>query len=178
MKRAWHLCMVHVVQCGDSPRELPGRGQPAGVSPCISVEVPPRGDPCIAVCDTERLLSEARSAPGPADVPRAWVKPHSGGPWLSSAPVLFPKVRHRWCELVIKHKYTEAYEQVERFLREDQVSVLSAAEIGPQHGAKLCTFVSEQRLSEFEDPLAIVSGREACPRACSPSHCLELHGSI
>ncbi|XP_060236305.1 aminopeptidase O isoform X4 [Meriones unguiculatus] len=30
------------------------------------------------------------------------------------------EVRHRWCELVIKHKYTDAYEQVERFLQEDQ----------------------------------------------------------
>ncbi|XP_052012729.1 aminopeptidase O isoform X2 [Apodemus sylvaticus] len=32
----------------------------------------------------------------------------------------FEKVRHRWCELVIKHKYTKAYDQVERFLQEDQ----------------------------------------------------------
>lgn len=30
------------------------------------------------------------------------------------------EVRHRWCELVIKHKYTKAYNQVERFLLEDQ----------------------------------------------------------
>lgn len=30
------------------------------------------------------------------------------------------EVRHRWCELVIKHKYTKAYDQVERFLQEDQ----------------------------------------------------------
>ncbi|XP_042134548.1 aminopeptidase O isoform X1 [Peromyscus maniculatus bairdii] len=30
------------------------------------------------------------------------------------------EVRHRWCELVIKHKYTKAYEQVARFLQEDQ----------------------------------------------------------
>ncbi|XP_051007096.1 aminopeptidase O [Acomys russatus] len=30
------------------------------------------------------------------------------------------EVRHRWCELVIKHKYTKAYEQIERFLQEDQ----------------------------------------------------------
>ncbi|XP_073908688.1 aminopeptidase O isoform X4 [Castor canadensis] len=33
---------------------------------------------------------------------------------------VFEKVRHRWCELIIKHKFTEAYEQVERFLQEDQ----------------------------------------------------------
>ncbi|XP_076794974.1 aminopeptidase O isoform X3 [Arvicanthis niloticus] len=32
----------------------------------------------------------------------------------------FEKVRHRWCELVIKHKYKKAYDQVERFLLEDQ----------------------------------------------------------
>ncbi|XP_061056563.1 aminopeptidase O isoform X3 [Eubalaena glacialis] len=30
------------------------------------------------------------------------------------------KVRHRWCELVVKHKYTKAYRNVERFLQEDQ----------------------------------------------------------
>ncbi|XP_046959017.1 aminopeptidase O [Lynx rufus] len=30
------------------------------------------------------------------------------------------EVRHRWCELIIKHKYTKAYKDVERFLQEDQ----------------------------------------------------------
>ncbi|XP_027734951.1 aminopeptidase O isoform X4 [Empidonax traillii] len=30
------------------------------------------------------------------------------------------EVRHRWCELVIKHKYVPGYADVERFLREDQ----------------------------------------------------------
>uniref|UniRef100_A0A8C0CR99 Aminopeptidase O (putative) n=1 Tax=Balaenoptera musculus TaxID=9771 RepID=A0A8C0CR99_BALMU len=30
------------------------------------------------------------------------------------------EVRHRWCELVVKHKYTKAYRNVERFLQEDQ----------------------------------------------------------
>ncbi|XP_006867696.1 PREDICTED: aminopeptidase O isoform X1 [Chrysochloris asiatica] len=30
------------------------------------------------------------------------------------------EVRHRWCELIVKHKYTRAYGQVERFLQEDQ----------------------------------------------------------
>ncbi|EOB03003.1 Aminopeptidase O [Anas platyrhynchos] len=29
-------------------------------------------------------------------------------------------VRHRWCELVVKHKYVPAYGDVEKFLREDQ----------------------------------------------------------
>ncbi|XP_007937334.1 aminopeptidase O [Orycteropus afer afer] len=30
------------------------------------------------------------------------------------------EVRHRWCELIVKHKYTKAYEQVEDFLQGDQ----------------------------------------------------------
>ncbi|XP_039101594.1 aminopeptidase O isoform X1 [Hyaena hyaena] len=30
------------------------------------------------------------------------------------------EVRHRWCELVVKHKYTKAYKDVERFLQQDQ----------------------------------------------------------
>lgn len=30
------------------------------------------------------------------------------------------EVRHRWCELVVKHKYTRAYGDVKRFLQEDQ----------------------------------------------------------
>ncbi|XP_065803387.1 aminopeptidase O isoform X2 [Muntiacus reevesi] len=30
------------------------------------------------------------------------------------------EVRHRWCELIVKHKYTKAYRDVERFLQEDQ----------------------------------------------------------
>nr|XP_014435393.1 aminopeptidase O isoform X1 [Pelodiscus sinensis]XP_025033633.1 aminopeptidase O isoform X1 [Pelodiscus sinensis]XP_025033634.1 aminopeptidase O isoform X1 [Pelodiscus sinensis]XP_025033635.1 aminopeptidase O isoform X1 [Pelodiscus sinensis] len=30
------------------------------------------------------------------------------------------EVRHRWCELIIKHKYTTRYAEVETFLREDQ----------------------------------------------------------
>lgn len=36
----------------------------------------------------------------------------------------FLKVRHRWCELIVKHKYTKAYKDVERFLQEDQVSFI------------------------------------------------------
>lgn len=35
-----------------------------------------------------------------------------------------PKVRHRWCELVVKHKYEPGYGDVERFLREDQVNYI------------------------------------------------------
>ncbi|KAM4879124.1 aminopeptidase O [Sylvia borin] len=30
------------------------------------------------------------------------------------------EIRHRWCELVIKHKYEPGYRDIERFLREDQ----------------------------------------------------------
>ncbi|XP_045695749.1 aminopeptidase O isoform X9 [Phyllostomus hastatus] len=30
------------------------------------------------------------------------------------------EVRHRWCELIVKHKYTKAYKHVEKFLQEDQ----------------------------------------------------------
>lgn len=30
------------------------------------------------------------------------------------------EVRHRWCELIVRHKFTAAYGQVERFLQEDQ----------------------------------------------------------
>nr|KAF6292286.1 hypothetical protein mPipKuh1_001910 [Pipistrellus kuhlii] len=30
------------------------------------------------------------------------------------------EVRHRWCELIVKHKYTRAYKTVEEFLQEDQ----------------------------------------------------------
>ncbi|XP_025215370.1 aminopeptidase O isoform X2 [Theropithecus gelada] len=30
------------------------------------------------------------------------------------------EVRHRWCELIVKHKFTKAYESVEQFLQEDQ----------------------------------------------------------
>ncbi|XP_047382095.1 aminopeptidase O isoform X3 [Sciurus carolinensis] len=33
---------------------------------------------------------------------------------------VFEKVRHRWCELVVKHRHRRAYGHVERFLQEDQ----------------------------------------------------------
>ncbi|XP_051715415.1 aminopeptidase O isoform X9 [Oryctolagus cuniculus] len=39
--------------------------------------------------------------------------------------VVFEKVRHRWCELIVRHKFTAAYGQVERFLQEDQVRLVS-----------------------------------------------------
>uniref|UniRef100_A0A8C0MIT5 Aminopeptidase O (putative) n=1 Tax=Canis lupus familiaris TaxID=9615 RepID=A0A8C0MIT5_CANLF len=37
------------------------------------------------------------------------------------------EVRHRWCELIVKHKYTKAYKDVERFLQEDQLPRLDQA---------------------------------------------------
>lgn len=37
---------------------------------------------------------------------------------------LLLKVRHRWCELIVKHKYVAGYADVEKFLKEDQVSVV------------------------------------------------------
>uniref|UniRef100_A0A8C6YE75 Peptidase M1 leukotriene A4 hydrolase/aminopeptidase C-terminal domain-containing protein n=1 Tax=Naja naja TaxID=35670 RepID=A0A8C6YE75_NAJNA len=32
------------------------------------------------------------------------------------------EVRHRWCEMIIKHKYVAGYADVDKFLKEDQVS--------------------------------------------------------
>nr|XP_045230212.1 aminopeptidase O isoform X13 [Macaca fascicularis] len=51
------------------------------------------------------------------------------------------RVRHRWCELIVKHKFTKAYESVERFLQEDQerpqrdsfIHLLLAWGTGPGH---------------------------------------------
>ncbi|XP_011901919.1 PREDICTED: aminopeptidase O isoform X3 [Cercocebus atys] len=43
------------------------------------------------------------------------------------------EVRHRWCELIVKHKFTKAYESVERFLQEDQEltgSACAGADLG------------------------------------------------
>jgi aminopeptidase O len=34
------------------------------------------------------------------------------------------EIRHRWCELAVKHRYVKAYRQVKRFLVEDQVGLL------------------------------------------------------
>lgn len=48
----------------------------------------------------------------------------SQGMLLSDNFLCFLKVRHRWCELVVKHKYKKAYGHVERFLQEDQVSFI------------------------------------------------------
>uniref|UniRef100_A0A670JR89 Aminopeptidase O (putative) n=1 Tax=Podarcis muralis TaxID=64176 RepID=A0A670JR89_PODMU len=48
------------------------------------------------------------------------------------------EVRHRWCELVIKHKYTAGYVDVEKFLKEDQPSDSSVAtEWGKGCGSKV-----------------------------------------
>lgn len=37
---------------------------------------------------------------------------------------VFSQVRHRWCELIVKHKHTAAYKDVEQFLKKDQVGFL------------------------------------------------------
>lgn len=34
-----------------------------------------------------------------------------------------PQVRHRWCELVVKHTHAKAYGDVEHFLVHDQVNM-------------------------------------------------------
>ncbi|VCX41854.1 unnamed protein product, partial [Gulo gulo] len=47
------------------------------------------------------------------------------------------EVRHRWCELIVKHKYTKAYKDVERFLQEDQVGKC----VHKQHGLRTCGHV-------------------------------------
>nr|XP_028691251.1 aminopeptidase O isoform X9 [Macaca mulatta] len=60
---------------------------------------------------------------------------------LKSAAVPSSRVRHRWCELIVKHKFTKAYESVERFLQEDQerpqrdsfIHLLLAWGTGPGH---------------------------------------------
>lgn len=43
---------------------------------------------------------------------------------ISVVMFLFSKVQHRWCELVIKHKYTVGYVDVEKFLKDHQVSTI------------------------------------------------------
>ncbi|CDQ83714.1 unnamed protein product [Oncorhynchus mykiss] len=39
--------------------------------------------------------------------------------WVA-LPICVFQVRHRWCELVVKHKYAQAYGDVEHFLIHDQ----------------------------------------------------------
>lgn len=62
-----------------------------GAAPELALEVPLR----------QRLE-------GPASLSGSW-------------SLLLPQVRHRWCELVVKHRHARAYGHVERFLLEDQV---------------------------------------------------------
>ncbi|XP_066567308.1 aminopeptidase O isoform X2 [Amia ocellicauda] len=45
------------------------------------------------------------------------------------------EVRHRWCELVIKHKHTEAYGHVGHFLKQDQGRCEAASQGEPQRAA-------------------------------------------
>lgn len=90
----------------------------------------------------------------PAEVSHALVKLQcrgspGRGALLTSFPVLFPQVRHRWCELVIKHKYTKAYNQVERFLQEDQVSVIfQEVETGHHYQSQVSISLSGKQISE------------------------------
>lgn len=78
----------------------------------------------------------------------------------------FVKVRHRWCELVVKHKYTTAYKTVERFLQEDQVgrphssgSAGAAAGCpGPKDNRYLNIFPKSEGLVGADSPL-----RAQCP---------------
>ncbi|XP_008049080.1 aminopeptidase O [Carlito syrichta] len=55
------------------------------------------------------------------------------------------EVRHRWCELVVKHKHTKAYGDVETFLQEDQAmgvylygELMVSEDAGQQQLARRC----------------------------------------
>ncbi|OBS57114.1 hypothetical protein A6R68_11761, partial [Neotoma lepida] len=69
------------------------------------------------------------------------------------------EVRHRWCELVIKHKYTKAYEHVAKFLQEDQRKMLETAT-----GAVTCPDKVEPRKKEPEGAFYCLAG--FCIQAC------------
>uniref|UniRef100_A0A8C9BAQ3 Aminopeptidase O (putative) n=1 Tax=Phocoena sinus TaxID=42100 RepID=A0A8C9BAQ3_PHOSS len=63
------------------------------------------------------------------------------------------EVRHRWCELVVKHKYTEAYRNVERFLQEDQAmgiylygELMVSEDARQQHLARRCFELSKEQM--------------------------------
>ncbi|KAK2504307.1 hypothetical protein MC885_020732, partial [Smutsia gigantea] len=58
------------------------------------------------------------------------------------------EVRHRWCELIVKHKYTKAYRDVERFLLEDQVCLTSLL-MGALY------MLSPDKYAEHRDPAAM-----------------------
>uniref|UniRef100_A0A8C6CZV6 Aminopeptidase O (putative) n=1 Tax=Moschus moschiferus TaxID=68415 RepID=A0A8C6CZV6_MOSMO len=63
------------------------------------------------------------------------------------------EVRHRWCELVVKHKYTKAYRDVERFLQEDQAmgiylygELMLGEDPRQQHLARRCFELSREQM--------------------------------
>ncbi|XP_044796192.2 aminopeptidase O isoform X4 [Bubalus bubalis] len=66
---------------------------------------------------------------------------------------VFEKVRHRWCELIVKHKYTKAYRDVERFLQEDQAmgiylygELMLSEDPRQQHLARRCFELSREQM--------------------------------
>uniref|UniRef100_A0A250YL54 Aminopeptidase O n=1 Tax=Castor canadensis TaxID=51338 RepID=A0A250YL54_CASCN len=66
------------------------------------------------------------------------------------------EVRHRWCELIIKHKFTEAYEQVERFLQEDQAmgvylygELMVSEDARQQQLARRCFELAKEQMDRF-----------------------------
>nr|XP_025137778.1 aminopeptidase O isoform X1 [Bubalus bubalis] len=63
------------------------------------------------------------------------------------------EVRHRWCELIVKHKYTKAYRDVERFLQEDQAmgiylygELMLSEDPRQQHLARRCFELSREQM--------------------------------
>ncbi|XP_059957583.1 aminopeptidase O isoform X3 [Mesoplodon densirostris] len=63
------------------------------------------------------------------------------------------EVRHRWCELVVKHKYTKAYRSIERFLQEDQAmgiylygELMVSEDARQQHLARRCFELSKEQM--------------------------------
>lgn len=51
----------------------------------------------------------------------------------------YVQVRHRWCELVVKHAYTKAYGDVEHFLVHDQVNTHNCSRFDPYGPTKFLT---------------------------------------
>ncbi|MXQ96213.1 hypothetical protein E5288_WYG020151 [Bos mutus] len=65
------------------------------------------------------------------------------------------EVRHRWCELIVKHKYTKAYRDVERFLQEDQAmgiylygELMLSEDPRQQHLARRCFELSREQMDK------------------------------
>ncbi|XP_058421444.1 aminopeptidase O isoform X4 [Diceros bicornis minor] len=63
------------------------------------------------------------------------------------------EVRHRWCELIVKHRYTKAYKDVERFLQEDQAmgiylygELMLSEDAGQQQVARRCFKLTREQM--------------------------------